>query len=344
MIKKISPAMVAGSVVLLSACGGGGGDGGDGGDGGSAPVQLESKADALRELTFAGTVINVVVNNLPDDDNADTARAKRHGHGNWGVVDAQRLFGPRQRAKQACPGGGKYVYESSTRNHSFDYFSGVVLSMGVTRETGSHCRMPGTGEQGEQLTTEYQGVLEDGRSGTLNDGSRYGYLLYGAGSEPYDRHFEVRDGNALLYREDMGLRGRVEARIAQDGAVDFRTVYHYDLDANSYGDKFSADVRLGSGTTAFRQYRTASALIISGPYQYRISGCQGGLVTASTPQAISLGEQGYPAGGSLRLVSGNSSVQFDFDAAGGATLELNGVQQTLTPQEVRAALTDSEPC
>ncbi|WP_162932675.1 hypothetical protein [Solimonas sp. K1W22B-7] len=350
MTKHVSWALAGASLFALAACGGGGSDG----DGGREEFSLSSKSGALRELALAGLVLGEVPDAAPAAAAALAAKKVGGGSG-WGKVPLREA--PGNRPKVACPVGGSYTVDSSTKNRSFPYFSVGSTAVSFEREVDSNCDFEAEVPQGFTGLKRLNGIFEFGDTATLGDGSRIGYYIDGnLNSNPREVFSErqvVRsiNSNAIVFEEFRNRLGTVEQRETSGGAIDVRAVYGYSYDSrDSSGSRpvdYSSFVQLGNTSTnaPFRGLSDDEDLTLNGLYAYETSECKGGEVSVSTEDTLELqtvGDEQYPIGGRLRLASGDKFAVFTFNTDGGATLNLNGTTQTLTPAEVRNAIDDPD--
>lgn len=346
MTRILHTGALGGSLFLLAACGGGGGSGGE-------RYSLESPQDALRELSLAGLVLNDVPDGQPEGGTAAAAAKRLGGGSGWGAATLPAR--PRNLAKatvEDCPQGGERKIDTGAKARDFLSFDVEDLGVSFYRETDDDCLYPVSIPAPLTASKLYNGQFEDGDSGTLEDGSRYAYVVDGSGSSAYVTTYrEFDSANKLIYSEIQGSLGTVESLQAEDGALDVRADYDYSVDSsewvNGRREDYFAIVKLGRNLLSpYRAFRDGQELSFSGVYSYRTRDCPGSDVTVTTEQVIQLqqvGNDDYPVGGRLRLAAAGKSAVFQFNAGGGATLTLDGRTETLTQSQVRAAINDA-PC
>lgn len=343
MTRILHAGAVGGSLFLLAACGGG--------SSGGERYSLDSPQDALRELSLAGLVLNGVPDGQPEGGTA--AAAKRLGGASgWGAAALPARLGNIAKAETACPQGGDRDVTSGTKERDFLSFDEEDLDVSFDREIDDQCLYPVQAPAPLTATKLYNGQFEQGDSGTLEDGSRYAYVVDGGSNQAYVTTYrEFDSNNNLVYSEIQGSLGTVESLQTEDGALDVRADYDYSLDSSEWvgnrREDYFAIVKLGRNLLApYRAFRDGEELTFSGVYSYRTSDCPGSNVTVTTEEVIELqrvGDADYPVGGRLRLAADGKTAVFAFNAGGGATLTINGRTETLTQSQVRAAIND-EPC
>ena len=317
------------ALLALAACGGGGA-------GGNEPISLESKTDALRELGVATAALTELPDPLPAAP--AVAEAKRLGE----LPD----FG---RADGQCGEEGTSVLSPGTKTRNFTLLQAPLSAVNVSfsREVSTNCMSVAEAPVPRTGTLRYNGVFEQGSSATLGDGSRVGYITDGQGSNGYLAIYLQRLGTALIDTQIGTAFGTIEKRVASDGATDLSAVYGYSYDredntGNSPVRSFSV-VQLGKSGLPFRKLEAGPDISLNGPYTYSTTGCAGGEVMVTTEETLKRDDGGEYVDGKLRLAIGQRFAVFDFNAEGGATLNLNGTTQVLTPTEVQAVL-DQSPC
>ncbi|MDM4772380.1 hypothetical protein [Solimonas sp. SE-A11] len=329
MNRILFPAAVCSSLLALTACGGGTG-GGTGGD----SFSMATKADALRELGVASAMLS----ELPDPlDTGATAEAKRIG-------DLPE-FG---RAEGLCSMSGRSDLSSGNRQWNFSLLGLGNVAVSFDREENNACLSTATAPSPRTATLRFNGTMETGGA-TLNDGSQVAYLI-DQGANGYAATYTQLLGAQTVDTQIGARLGTIEKRLAVDGGSDLRVNYGYSYDRADLTSgrevRSYAVVQIGKAGAPFRETRNGQQRSFNGVYDYATSECGGGAVTVSTEETLVLGTGGsanYPVDGKLRLAVGQQYAVFDFNGDGGATLNLNGVTQTLTATEVRAVL-DQSPC
>ena len=316
------------ALLALTACGGGGS--------GDPTLSLETKADALRELGVATAVLA----DLPDPLPAAPA-----------AVEAKRLgelpdFG---RANGQCGDEGTSVVSPGTKTRNFTLLQAPLsaVSVSFSREVSTNCVSAAEAPVPRTGTLRYNGVYEKGSSAVLGDGSTVGYIVDGQGSSVYLATYRQFLGATAVDTQVYGAFGTIEKRVASDGAIDLSAVYGYSLDrddntGSSRVSSFSV-VQLGKPGLPFRMLESGADISLNGPFTYSTKDCIGGEVTVTTEETLERNNDGGLIDGRLRLAVGSRFAVFDFDAGGGATLNLNGTPLVLTSSEVEAVLQRS-PC
>lgn len=335
MIRPFTRAAACGSLLALSACGGG-----SGGDGDSAePFTLETKSGALRELSMAGSVLDGVPEVL---DTAGATLAKSRS-GSWGKVPVRQFGGARPKAN--CPLGGSRN-EVSVESRSFVYFNLQNAAVTATREDDDACLYAAPSNEIPPGTTgvdRFNGRFEEGETAVV-EGSKYGYVIDGTSNAAYFVTRTVSQNNREVYIEVDGSRGTIEQREPQGGGRDLRAVYRYSYNYDDSNESYFRLVELGQGTTPFTGQADANGgdIRFSGTYEYETSECDGGRVVVSTEEPINLSE-GYPVDGRIRLTdSGGKFAVFTFSANGSATVSLNGgAPVSVSKTELENAIDDS---
>lgn len=312
---RIVPA-ACGALVLLAACGGGTTDNDTGG---SAP--LETKADALRELSLSAGALLEFVDSKVDVGGAPSAAAKRLEDDGVGA-----------KAARSCSTGTSTETEVA-RNH---LLFAAITSSGL-RLTDNLCAQISVGSR-----TTFAGVTENGSSVQAGN-VRYAYLrdgVSGLSGTPYIVEYREPAEGTASFIEAEARAGDIEARGEDNVATELRALYFYSYE-NSQGDLVR--IALGDGVNSPLKIVIGDTLTLTGSYGYRTQDCGGGTVAVSTPQGLTRNGAGDFNGGQLRLASGGRNVQFSFKNDGSATLTRNGVDENVTRNEIDAAM-DADPC
>ncbi len=316
---RILPA-ACGALVLLSACGGGTTDNDTGGS-----AALETKADALRELSLSAGALLELVDGAVDVSGAPGAPAR---------AVSKRLAddGVAAKAARSCSTGTS-VEQEVTRNHLL--FAGITSS--GLRLTDTNCVQTSVGSRQTSA-----GVTERGDSVTAGN-VRYAYLRDGANGlsgTPYIVEYREPAEGTASFIEAEARAGDIEARGQDNVGTELRALYFYSYE-NSQGDLVR--IALGDGVNAPLKIVIGNTLTLTGSYGYRTQDCSGGTVTVSTPQGLTRNGAGDFNGGQLRLASGGRNVQFSFKNDGSATLTRNGVEENVTRNEISQAM-NADPC
>ena len=327
----IKVAILAGSTILLAACDNGGGGGDD-------PVPLETKSDALRELSVSIGGAGVLVEYLDFPSSSARAPAKQ--------------LRAKAKALPACNTvTGSVTYEGGSKDRDFKLLDPRVSGLrvdfdGQVRDNYEQFDCDGEDQSISQLLRA-DGPLEEGTAGTSE--TSYYYSLAGSGDEPAYELLEWRDEGQIVFRQlidQLGTIERVDTQTQIVQALLWRTKREFfELEQRDAKFFFS----LGEGDEPLRLTTTSNSISVNGSYGYSTSfnDCKGGKLQVSTPSAggITLTDD-RPSGGELLLRSGGSSARFTFNNDGGATLVINGgAGIDLTPAEVEAALVaESSPC
>ncbi len=318
---RILPAACS-ALVLLSACGGGTTDNDTDG---SAP--LETKADALRELSLSAGALVELVDGAVDVSGAPgmapRIASKRLADESGGTAKAERTCNP-----------GSSTETEVTRNHLL--FAGIT-SPGL-RLTDANCVQISVGSR-----QAFAGVTERGNSVQAGN-VRYAYLRDGANGlsgTPYIEEYRQPAEGTATFAEMEARAGDIEARGEDDVGTELRALYFYSYE-NTQGDLVR--IALGDGVNApLKIVIGNTTLTLTGSYGYRTQDCSGGTVAVTTPQALTRNGAGDFNGGQLRLASGGRNVQFSFKNDGSATLTRNGVDENVTKSEISAAM-NADPC
>lgn len=309
--------VVAGiSLLALSACGGGGSGGGRSpAPGGAAP--LASKQDVLRELQLSMFPLLELLDEGELDLGGAAARAARSG-------------GNRPKDGTPCANGeGSYTYQENRALHRFDFFRQELpdeVPADFMRETFVVCL---DAFQGSRTITD--GVREAG-----NDGDQFSYFRAGANGRDFEERHEEREAGQLVFDSTLNLLGDRESQFGNAG-LDQRAVYSYRYE-DSDGTEIAVD--LGEPGKPFRAVSGGFNLSLNGTYAYRTDRCDGGKVKVTTLEALTVDQLRHPSDGRIRFDSGSKTATLEFDENGGAQLNLNGVSQPVTADEIAEVLED----
>jgi len=336
-VQQILGFALAGSLLTLAACS----RSDQASDGAVLPSRgtntsaaaLGSKADALRELGVIGALANQVAGGASawNSGNADAQRVRP-----WAFNNAERAQSSgADSSSGSCPGGGSFTSQDSSASRSYTLFGGQSAETAQSRSSEVNCKSAFPQQGGVTQTLSLNGVQESGAAQGLSYGSA------GSGSEPYTELYEKKEGSRLVDSIKLSYQGLSEVKSAQGSPLDARAVYAYRY-ARSSGDFFSADV--GSSGTPFKVVQ-GDLLSVSGPYSYSSKSCNGGAATVSTTDGLAFAGAGDQiVAGTLELASGSNKAVFRFKPDGSAELDLNGNTQTLSADELRAAINPANPC
>lgn len=329
--RAIKVAILAGSTILLAACDNGGG-------GGDEPVPLETKSDALRELSVSIGGAGALVEYLDIPSGAKAARVKAASAKAAGLPDCDTQT-------------GSVTYDNGTKDRDFKLLDPPVSGLRVDFDAQVRDKYEQHDCYGEdQSSSELfraDGALEEGTAGT--ESASYYYYSAGSGDKPAYDLSESRENGQLVFRQLLEYLGTVEKVETEDGIVQALSLRlkreFFELEERDTKQTYV----LGDCDKPLRVTTTSGAILLDGSYSYstNFSDCSGGQVQMSTPSEDGiLFSDSRPSGGELLLRSGGSSARFTFNNDGGATLVINGgAGIDVTPAEVEAALVaESSPC
>jgi len=339
--------MAAGvAALVLAGCGGNGDDGGDFSTPPNAAVRLQGTDDAVRELGNIATTTDLV--DVSSAASASTA-----------AVPMARAFGPKQmqhslvhpagmqaraallpRAISNCAAGGTdNVVNSGSKSYSFDYFS-TSGTVNYDTHVYSGCA---TGNTDGSIT-----ILDNQLEAGSTSDSVSGYVLSGSGNTPLRVRTSASSGNDS-FLSDQALLGTLQL-VNGSTTTDTRATLDTTLTVQETGFlDYHGSFVLGSGGNFYEVVSGNGSIAIDGDYGYtsNVDNCGGGYVTVSTPATLSLGAtsagSSFPVGGVLKIVSGNGTVNFTFNADGSATLSGN-VSGTLDANTVGQTLQNGSSC
>lgn len=326
----IKLAILASGAMLLTACNNGGG--------GDDPVPLETKSDALRELSVSIGGAGALVERLDIPSGAKLARAKQLRAKAAGLPDCDTLT-------------GSVIYDNGSKDRDFTLLDPPVSGLRVdfdaqVRDNYEQHDCYGEDQSISELF-KADGALEEGTAGT--ESASYYYYSAGSGDKPAYDLLESREDGQLVSRQLLEYLGTIERVETEDGIVQALSLRL----KREFFEREERDTKLtyalGDGDKPLRVTTTSNSLSLDGSYSYstNFSDCNGGQVQMSTPSAGGiLFSDSRPSGGDLLLRSGGSSARFTFNNDGGATLVINGgAGIDVTPDEVEAALVaESSPC
>ena len=339
--------MAAGvAAIVLAGCGGGGDDGGDFSTPPNSAVRLQSSDDALRELGNIATTTDL----LNVNSGATTFAA---------AAPTARAFGPKQmprslvhpagmqaraallpRVATSCAAGGTdNIVDSGSKSYSFNYFSSTGT---VNFETHAYSGCA-TGNTDGSIT-----ILDNQMETGSTSDSVSGYVQSGAGNTPLRVRTSATSGNDS-FLSDQGLLGTLQL-VNGSSTTDTRATLYTILTVQQTGfSDYHGSFVLGSGGDFYEVLSGSGSIAVDGNYGYtsNVDGCGGGYVTASTPTTLSLGStsagSSFPVGGVLKIVSGNGTVSFTFNADGSATLS-GSIGGTLDANTVGQTLQNGSSC
>lgn len=301
------------SLLALGACGGGGSGGRSPAPGGAAP--LASKQDVLRELQLSMFPLVELLDTGELDLDGAAARAARAGE---------------SRPKDSMPctnGEGSYTYQENTALHRFDFFRPELpdeVPVDFMRETFVVCLEALQGSR-----TIIDGVREAG-----SDGDQFSYFRAGADGRDFEERHEEREAGQLVFHSTLNLLGNRESQFGNAG-FDQRAVYSYRYE-DSEGTEIAVD--LGEPGQPFRAFSGGFNLSLDGTYAYRTDRCDGGKVKVTTLEDLTVDHLRHPSDGRIRFESGSKTATLEFNENGSAQLNLNGVDQPVTAQEIAEVL------
>ncbi len=297
--------------LALAACGGGG-DTDDAGSGGGGSVPLQTKGDALRELSLLSGVVTVVALSRGDT-----------GTGGLAGIDI------RLPTSENCPQGGSTQTEESVRTRSFEHYpTSQVVNFSRTRQDACRYQFD-NGNQKDSFTNS--GVFETGVGPLAGDGYIYSYSSAGEGATPYTSGYQRLDSQGApvagtAYTSEVVGLSELRRR---DGEEDFRAAFAIVRSGN-----VRRELGIGRADAPFRLNRTNN-LSLDGEYRYSTPRCAGGTVQVSTPNPLSTAQNGALNGGTLRFQSDGLDVRFTFQLDGSAVLQLgDGSTEAVPANEI----------
>lgn len=339
MRRELKGAIGGATALVLAACSGGHDQNNDDNlvfQPPSGAVRLLTVDDAARELGNVST--GAVISSLGTTTTAASARVATTQRG-FAAARSLSGFAPRwqaratlsPRASSGCPGGGgDNITASGSTSRSFEFFN---FTGTVNYEVHQYSDCNGL----------IAGITIDGpaQSGATADQS-YIYALQGdlPSATPLNLFFNAVDNNnGQTIDERQNVLGTIEAQ-ESSAQEDLRAVLLVRLIQSERGDRiYDGDFAVGDASLSFQVVSGSNSTILDGPYAYGTSAadCDGGGVTASTPQILQLGTtsaaSNVPIGGTLVLTSGTRAVTYTFNPDGSVTLS-GAVNGSLSPSDV----------
>ena len=340
MRRELKSAIGGAAALVLAACSGGNDHNNDDNlvfqpPGGA--VRLLTVDDAARELGNVST--GAIISSL--GTTTTTATSARVATKQRGFAAALSMSGlaprwqaratPSPRASSGCPGGGSdNITASGTTSRSFEFFN---FAGTVNYEVHQYSDCSGL----------IAGTTIDGpaQSGATADQS-YIYALQGdlPSATPLNLFFNAVDNiNGQTIAERQNVLGTIEAQ-ESSAQEDLRAELLVRLIQSERGDRiYDGDFAVGDASLSFQVVSGSNSAILDGPYSYSTSlaDCDGGGVTASTPQILQLGTtsaaSNVPIGGTLVLTSGTRAVTYTFNPDGSVTLS-GAVNGSLSSSDV----------
>jgi hypothetical protein len=280
----------------LGACGGGSGGGS------SVAIDLESEEGVKRELSNLGTIVDAALLEVVEFDDVFIKRTTRANGNGLGAL----------RRKSSgitfeCSDGGRFdnVIEDQ-RDENLRFF-GLTKTVDIFGGDQVNCR-----EIEGDTTFTYNGFFIDGEDQFITQSSTtYEFVESGKGNTPERIRIEQASSNTDVTAR---ILGRFEAEYSNT-LDDTRIQGNIDINGRVGGERVNLSMVFGgSGAEAFRIAEDFSndTLILDGTYQYRNGGCAGGQIVVSTPEAVTISDEGFPSSGSFTITHEGETATYTF--------------------------------